>query len=293
MIDVNTESLQRQFAKMGADLEVVELAAPEEVVNRTHTGKVRSRWVPRRPAAFNANVVGTGKRERFRFTVFPDDLKHLQIVDVDAKGRHLLVSVQALDPEGKTQPEPQKMLMGHDEMHWFVAAVPRSSVTVAAAKEALKPTVVKEAQKKAKVRRKNRHKRRQETFIRQGEWFFMPVPDFVVDPKLILKKEPIRRGRMGKPHICEELYRRGGRTVMVSDKFPNGISMERYGAMTQQERRSHGFWRQMASDPVTYVRGKVTHPDHHTVTLQGWHRVVMNTEANVLRATGVVVSFLD
>ena len=185
------------------------------------------------------------------------------------------------------------MLMGHDECHWFVAAVPRSSVNVEAAKEALKPAAVKTAQKQTKVRRKHLHKRRQEAFVRQGEWFFMPASDLQVDPKLILKKEPIRRGRMGKPHICEELYRRGGRTVMVANKYPNGISMDHYNRLSQAARRAAGFWRQMASDPVTYVRGKVTHPDHHTVNLQGWHRVVMNTEANVLRDTGVVVNFLD
>jgi hypothetical protein len=29
---------------------------------------------------------------------------------------------------------------------------------------------------------------------RQGEWFFVPEPSFVVDDKRILRNEPLRRG---------------------------------------------------------------------------------------------------
>ena len=38
------------------------------------------------------------------------------------------------------------------------------------------------------------------------------------------------------------------------------------------------FQRTMARDPVVFVRGKVWHPDHATIRLDGWHRVEMNTE---------------
>jgi len=37
-------------------------------------------------------------------------------------------------------------------------------------------------------------------------------------------------------------------------------------------------WRAMQSNPVVYARGKVSHPDHATIRLDGWHRVEMNTE---------------
>ncbi len=37
-------------------------------------------------------------------------------------------------------------------------------------------------------------------------------------------------------------------------------------------------WRTMRRNPGVYVRGRIRHPDHATVTLHGWHRVVMNTE---------------
>ena len=37
---------------------------------------------------------------------------------------------------------------------------------------------------------------------------------------------------------------------------------------------SEGFRR----NAEVYVRGRVWHPDHKTLVLSGWHRVLMNTE---------------
>jgi len=34
----------------------------------------------------------------------------------------------------------------------------------------------------------------------------------------------------------------------------------------------------MKRDALVYVRGEITHPDHKTICLEGWHRVLMNTE---------------
>jgi hypothetical protein len=47
----------------------------------------------------------------------------------------------------------------------------------------------------------------------------------------------------------------------------------------------------MARNPDVYVRGRVRHADHRTIFLNGWHRVLMNTEfqAQALRN----VAFLD
>jgi hypothetical protein len=39
------------------------------------------------------------------------------------------------------------------------------------------------------------------------------------------------------------------------------------------------------------VHGRVWHPDHKTVVLEGWHRVLMNTENQAPGARAVV--FLD
>jgi len=301
MSDINFESLQRQFALMGADLRIIVREPPVMMVPVDKNGREirrpnrearQRRWTgafsPRPQDSFIADIRGQGKNEHFQFRVDPEQLQSIQVVDLDREGRHLLLNVKT-----KEAKEPQKFLAGHDEYHWFLAPVPRSSINVEAAKEALKPAPVQEAQRKTKVRRKHLHKRHQEAYIRQGEWFFVPEPDLVVDPVLVLKKEPIRRGR-GKPHLCEELYRVGGVAVMVSDRHRDGISMDRYNNLTQKERREQGpTWTQMMRNPRAYARGKVTHPDHSTIVLNGWHRIRVNNEAEALRGTGVVMNWLD
>jgi len=40
-----------------------------------------------------------------------------------------------------------------------------------------------------------------------------------------------------------------------------------------------------------YVRGRIRHPAHVTITLRGWHRVVMNTEGQSRAMRNV--AFLD
>jgi hypothetical protein len=42
---------------------------------------------------------------------------------------------------------------------------------------------------------------------------------------------------------------------------------------------------------AVYIRGRVWHPDHKTIVLNEWHRVMMNTEGQALGARTVV--FLD
>jgi len=50
-----------------------------------------------------------------------------------------------------------------------------------------------------------------------------------------------------------------------------------YGQMSEGE-RSRWSWRMMRRNPTVYARGRVRHPDHATVTLDGWHDVFSNTE---------------
>jgi hypothetical protein len=50
-------------------------------------------------------------------------------------------------------------------------------------------------------------------------------------------------------------------------------------------------WNRMQRNAFAYVSGRVWHPDHKTVVLGGWHRVLMNTENQAPGARAVV--FLD
>ena len=148
--------------------------------------------------------------------------------------------------------------------------------------ESLRPPLAQEALAKAKVRRKNRNKRRNAAFIRQGEWFFVPRPDFVVPSRhLILHNEPLSRGAGSKPHMVEEIYRRGGESVYVSRRYKGGepITPEQYVKLIQQKPHMEQLgWRIMRLNPTVYARGKVRHRDHKTIKLPFWHEVAMATE---------------
>lgn len=85
--------------------------------------------------------------------------------------------------------------------------------------------------------------------LRQGEWFFVPATDDEHEKiklglrgnhTVVRKNEAINRyiPRAGKPHIVEEIVP--------------------FGAI--------------------FARGAVRHPDHKTLQLRGWHRVVKNLE---------------
>jgi hypothetical protein len=205
----------------------------------------------------------------------------LEVVDADRADRHLLLLVR----DGL---EKRKFLCGHDERHWFVAAVPESArgVTgVASAKAALQPAPVRlEA---ARLKGKERFRRRNAAYVRQGEWFFVPTPWLQPDPAFVLRNEPLSRGR-GKPHIMELAYRTGGEVVYVNSQHPQGISEYRYLRLPEQRRRSYT---RVVRNPEVFAKGAVRHPDHATIVLRGWQRVLMNTEHQA--AAMRHVAFLD
>ena len=122
-------------------------------------------------------------------------------------GRHLLLLVRSA--EGRKS----RFLMGRDEKHWFVAAIPNAAPvgSVRQAVECLKPGEVRLRQ--VGLSRKVSNRRKNTAFLRQGEWFFIPAPDLAPDPLRILYNEPISRGKGGKPHVLESCDRQGGETV--------------------------------------------------------------------------------
>ena len=87
--------------------------------------------------------------------------------------------------------------------------MPGGASSVTQAKEALKPTFVRTRENLLGVPTRLRNRRKNAAFLRQGEWFFVPVSAWGRDPineKFILRHEPLRRGA-GKAHIVEALYR--------------------------------------------------------------------------------------
>lgn len=224
--------------------------------------------------------------EFFDIKVANDDAVDYEVVNLQKDARHLLLMAR----RGLSK---EKFLCGHDERHWFVCAVPGKSVTnVENAMKALQPAFVRREVFFKVKRQKNRFERRNEAFVRQGEWFFVPFPELVFNSKLILKNEPMSRGFGSKAHVCEEVFRSGGEAVMVCSQYANGVSIRQYNAILKQNPTANRWnWQLRRRGAAVYARGTVRHPDHKTIYLDGWHQVFMNTENEAPGMRHVV--FLD
>jgi len=249
---MNTINLQKQFGRMGARLEFTS-----------------------KSERFNVNISRDKRGPFFDITLDSDRWEPI-ILDLQPEQRHLLLLIRDQTNDDATK---SKYLCGHDERDWFIAAVPEASgaSNVRSAMEALKPAEVLAAQTRKNVKMRNRNRRRNEAFIRQGEWFFLPETNINPPKWMILSDEPLIRGS-GKPHTAETLYRTGGTTVYVNRQYPNGLSEENYRRLVQEDKAKAGDFRVQRLNPKVYVKGRITHSDHKTVILNDWHRVVPNTE---------------
>jgi hypothetical protein len=266
---MNTVTLTKKFEMMGARVKLHKMA---DLSQRRGFNE-----------EFRIDVRKDREGEFFDLTVGAE--VGVDVLDVKPEDRHLLLIARTSDNKSK-------FLLGHDERSWFVAAIPEKKTSVAsvvAAKEALKPDAVIQAEADAGVKSGKRQRRKNNARIRQGEFFLIPRPNLKVNEKLILKNEPLRRGR-SKPHMAEFLYRIGGETVYVNRHYRNGITKEAYQKMSAEQRKDGNFT-VMSRNPKVYIKGSLRHPDHKTVYLQQWHEVQMNTELSSRAMSSV--AFLD
>ena len=271
--------MESKFAAMGARLKV------REVPSRWRQGD--RQWISPKDFAVDIRRDGHGEFFELRVPTHLRDTLDVTVPQAEPKRRHLLLLIRQLDE----QPRIDRFLCGHDEREWFVAAVPGGASSVRQAMEALQPREVHEALSKSRVSSAKRYTRKNHAFRRQGEWFFLPDPALVVDKKLVLRNEPLRRGA-GKPHLVEQLHRAGGETVHVCRRHPNGIDGSQYRELLRAHPDAARWgWQVMRRNPGVYARGTVRHADHATITLPCWHRVILNTETQ--SRTMANVAFLD
>jgi hypothetical protein len=267
---MDTTLLDTKFARIGARL------------------KIADRPTRRRTAGvIFLDIQADRKGEYFEIARPPRSEAEIAVLDVQPADRHLLLLVR----EGT---DKSKFLCGHDERHWFIAGIPETAPvgTVRQAKEALKPAEVRTAQARRGLGARARGRRKNAAYIRQGEWFFLPVATMTVDDKLVLRNEPLTRGNGGKPHWAEFCYRTGGENVYVCSRHPNGLTEAQYKNTLAGNPKAKGWgWRTMRRNPGVYVKSRVRHADHATVTLHGWHQVFMNTEGQSKAMRNV--AFLD
>lgn len=259
--------IQRFFAKIGADVQFVTMS--------------------RRTRGVRLDVKNQNGREKFQIGIpralIDANALQLAVQEVRSTERHLVLVAMEFDQRGNVTTK-EHFLCGHDERHLFVAAV-RPVSTVAEAKASLKPAEIRDAENG--MNNKKRNRRKTPIFRRQGEWFFVPA-DIVPPPFLVRRNEPLVRGRGSKPHIAQFAYRSGGETVYVCRQHPNGVTADEYKRIIEQPKAKNYIWRVMQRNATVYVMGTIRHPDHATIVLGTWHRVLMNTEAR-----SESVAFLD
>ncbi len=262
---MDTATIKDKFARMGARLKLGE-------------------FDPRLRGTID---IGRDRHGEF-FEINADRDQEVQVIDIRPKDRHLLLMIKDEDQH------KHKFVCGHDERHWFVAAVPESAAAagVGQALEALKPKAVQKAEEAASVKGRDRNRRKNPARVRQGEWFFILAPTLQVDERMVLRHEPLRRGA-GSPHWMEYCYRTRGETVYVNHLFRNGLTSQEHAQWCRENPRDSAKvrWQQMLRNPDVYVKGTVKHRDHATIRLDGWHRVEMNTETQ--SAAMSRVAFLD
>jgi hypothetical protein len=157
--------------------------------------------------------------------------------------------------ERVTPRDERRLLIGMDERHLFVAQIDggerRKATTVRDAHTQLAPAGIPGTDRE----------RKKKGIKRQGEWFFLPTTaqerqEIASAIKVIgvQKKVPVGPSGRGRSHVIDE------RVVVLR---PDG-----------------------STRPV-FARGRLRHPDHRTLKLQEWHRVLMNTEDRSVEATWV------
>lgn len=237
---------------------------------------------------FQMDVMASKVRDRESIRIWPGDRKNqLTVSSVDPGRRQLVLLVQepvrtftvtldkvrngsgrVLPPalnrgervlsstdtsylvERRTDDSLRRFLCGMDETHLFVAQF-GSGETVADAHASLRPPEVDGAERRAPG----------ET-VRQGEWFFIPLEAgerqtletyIRRTPRAIQNRVPVGPGQ--KPHVA-------GQAVFILER---------------------SAWRNGRAIFRVYARGSVRHPDHASLQLDSWRRVVRNQEVTAAR----------
>ncbi|MBD3169028.1 MAG: hypothetical protein GF307_06060 [candidate division Zixibacteria bacterium] len=275
-------TIKKKFEKIGARLKI-RFAYTEKRFKRVD--------------GFQLDVGRDRKGEFFDLLIGEGDTR-FDVTDVRSDDRHLILMADIFSPEVKTSDNDYdrvKFLCGHDERHLFIAGVPEHVSDVYNAMQSLKPAEVLVSQGQNHVIPKLRNRRRNKGFVRQGEWYFVPTPELDTKDGPIYRNEPINRG-LGKSHWVQYLYRKGGVTVHVCAQYPAGLKPSEYDKLIREDPEAKKYnWRMMQREAEAYGMGHVSHPDHKTIYLNGWHRILMNKEVVNETGSGVqsVMVFLD
>jgi hypothetical protein len=166
-------------------------------------------------------------------------------------GRILDESPQRFLLERWTPEVDRRYLCGRDDIHLFVAQV-KEAATVAEAHASLKPEAVEKA--------------RPGSVLRQGEWFFL---------------EPSHEERARLDRYLRDF----GHAVQMKASLGSGGRPHLADFAVRIDHRVRSQNREYRR-PEVFARGNVVHPDHRSLSLLTWRKVLRNNEIGGDRATG-------
>ena len=171
----------------------------------------------------------------------------------ERNGRILRVTQDLVVEQQSTPDNKRHYLVGHDEAHLFIAQLPAGVSTVRRAHEVLRAPEAR-----------GRDARR------QGEWFFI---DISTDERKIVE------------HLASQS--RVQKDAGIGGNFRNSSFGRRPRKVRQLLSAHEHVAEELLAVPLgegrnrsytIYVRGKVRHVDHKTITLRDWKRVALNNE---------------
>jgi len=218
-------------------------------------------WISRGNAANRVEVIGIDRKLRQLVLFVHEPAREFEerVWKSEAIGRGAWVIEKS-----KAEARKRHYLMGMDERHLFIAELPRPATTVAAAHAALRPNEAgSTTAHSGKV-------------VRQGEWFFLlPSP-----AESVLLEEGIRTNRVV-----------AWRKTAIGPVFDGSPSEHALTAMSGNARVRQRQGNPHVADEVVilsgtipaegrrvFVRGAIRHPEHKTVTVDGWRKVLRNAE---------------
>lgn len=174
----------------------------------------------------------------------------------------------------KTPSDVRHFLMGVDERQLFVAQLTKGVTNINEARKQLGSTV------------KFHEGVRKMSPKRQGEWFFLKATQEQEDDiELLLNKNKVwiekkvnigvYAGRSrGNPHTADEL--------VVIPNIPGFIESSKISKCSKKDFVPSNY---PIRNTEIYVRGKIRHIDHKTITYKHWYQVVLNNEGDTSSAT--------
>ena len=227
------------------------------------------------PGVISLDVRDDRKGEFFEIARQPGVDPEVAVLDVQPADRHLLLLVR----EGG---EKQKFLCGHDERHWFVAAIPETAPvgTVRRPRRRSSPPRSRPPRPgRGSGPRPATAARTPPTAARaSGSSSRSPASPWTRSWSCATSRSPGQRRQAALGRVLLPDGRRDGLRLLPAPQRRHRGAVPRQILAGSPKAKGVGLAGHAAESGV-YVRGRVRHADHETITLHGWHRVLIVTLA--------------